>query len=173
MRSSKVRLGRESRCSWELAILHLELRLEKLKTEDASWQVRAVTLDVTSADNVEQVTELIKLEYNDKLDILVNNAGIAEMAKDGSPGVASLVSVERTFQTNFFGVIRLTQAMLPFVKAAPSGRIVNISSLLGSLHLNSDLTSPFAGVKYIGYNGSKAALNMLMIQLAYEHVRPR
>jgi len=153
-----------------------EEAVEKLKTEDASWKVRAVTLDVTNAETIEQVAGLVKSEYggkldilvnNAKLDILVNNAGIVD-GSDGLPGVASLDSVERTFQTNFFGVIRLTQAVLPFIKAAPAGRIVNVSSLLGSLHLNTDHSSPYAGVKYIGYNTSKTALNMLTIQLAYE-----
>jgi NAD(P)-dependent dehydrogenase (short-subunit alcohol dehydrogenase family) len=97
----------------------------------------------------------------------MNNAGIADPA-DGPPSTASLQAVRRIFDTNLFGTIAVTQAMLPLVRRAPAGRIVNVSSGLGSLTLNGDPTWEFAQVKRIGYNASKAALNMLTVQLAYE-----
>ncbi len=71
-------------------------------------------------------------------------------------------------ETNFFGTLAVTQAMLPLLRAAPAARVVNVSSGLGSLTLNADPTRPFAGFQFLGYNTSKAALNMLTIQLAYE-----
>jgi NAD(P)-dependent dehydrogenase (short-subunit alcohol dehydrogenase family) len=67
--------------------------------------------------------------------------------------------------TNFLGTLAVTQAMLPLLRAAPAGRIVNLSSSLGSLTLNGDPTSAYYSQRFIGYNGSKAALNMLTIQL--------
>jgi NAD(P)-dependent dehydrogenase (short-subunit alcohol dehydrogenase family) len=76
--------------------------------------------------------------------------------------------VRRVFDTNLFGTLAVTQAMLPLVRRAPAGRIVNVSSGLGSLTLNGDPAWEFAQVKRLGYNSSKAALNMLTVQLAYE-----
>ena len=98
---------------------------------------------------------------------MVNNAGIADRA-DGPPGKANIDAVRRTFETNFFCTLAVTQAMLPLLRKSPSARIVNISSGLGSLTHNGDPTSEFAQFKFLGYNGSKAAVNMLTIQLAAE-----
>ena len=99
--------------------------------------------------------------------MLVNNAGITVQG-DGPPSKADLDAVRRVFDTNFFATVAVTQAMLPLVRKSPSGRIVNVSSGLGSLALNSDPASPYAEVKILGYNASKAALNMMTVQLAYE-----
>jgi NAD(P)-dependent dehydrogenase (short-subunit alcohol dehydrogenase family) len=101
------------------------------------------------------------------LDILVNNAGISDR-NDGPPSTASIEAVRRVFETNFFGALMVTQAMLPLLRKSPSARVVNVSSGLGSLTHNGDPAWQFAGVKRMGYNGSKAALNMLTIQLAAE-----
>lgn len=100
-----------------------------------------------------------------RLDILVNNAGIAHQA-DGPPETASVEAVKATFETNLFGTIAVTQAFLPLLKQSPSARIVNVSSELGSLTKNGDPGWAFAPYKVIGYNASKAALNMLTVQLA-------
>jgi NAD(P)-dependent dehydrogenase (short-subunit alcohol dehydrogenase family) len=95
-----------------------------------------------------------------RLDILVNNAG-------GQAPTASLEAVDRVWRTNFLGALAVTQAMLPLLRKAPSARIVKVSSALGSLTMNADPASPYAVVKVIGYCASKAALNMLTVQLAY------
>ncbi|MFZ4215575.1 SDR family NAD(P)-dependent oxidoreductase, partial [Pantoea endophytica] len=102
-----------------------------------------------------------------QLDILVNNAGIVDAA-DGPPSISSLDSVRRILETNFIGTLAVTQAMLPLLRKAPAARIVNLSSSLGSLTVNSDPTSPYYDARLIGYNASKAALNMLTVQLAQE-----
>lgn len=102
-----------------------------------------------------------------RLDILVNNAGIA-CREDGPPETASIDAVRSTFETNVFGTLAITQAFLPLMKRSSSGSIVNVSSELGSLTHNGDPAWPFAGHKLIGYNASKAALNMLTVQLAAE-----
>ena len=66
------------------------------------------------------------------------------------------------------GTLAAIQAMLPLLRQAPAARIVNLSSSLGSLTLNGDPTSPYYAARLIGYNASKAALNMLTVQLAQE-----
>jgi NAD(P)-dependent dehydrogenase (short-subunit alcohol dehydrogenase family) len=76
--------------------------------------------------------------------------------------------VRRSFDTNFLGSFAVTQAMLPLLKRSASGRIVNVSSGLGSLAQLGDPTSEFAAFRFIGYGASKAALNMLTVQLAAE-----
>ncbi len=101
------------------------------------------------------------------LDALVNNAGIADPA-DGPPATVSPATVRRLLDVNFLGTLMVTQAMLPLLRVAPAARIVNLSSGLGSLTWNSDPAWSFAPAKLLGYNTSKAAVNMLTIQLAYE-----
>jgi NAD(P)-dependent dehydrogenase (short-subunit alcohol dehydrogenase family) len=76
--------------------------------------------------------------------------------------------VRHVFDTNFFGVLAVTQAVLPLLHKSASARIVNVSSGLGSLTLNSDPAWKFAQVKLLDYNAPKAALNMLTVQLAAE-----
>jgi NAD(P)-dependent dehydrogenase (short-subunit alcohol dehydrogenase family) len=76
--------------------------------------------------------------------------------------------VQKVFDANFFGALRVAQVMLPLLRKSPAGRIVNISSGLGSLTFNSDPAWSGYDVKLIGYNASKAALNMLTVHLAYE-----
>lgn len=102
-----------------------------------------------------------------RLDILVNNAGILAPT-DGVPSFTDINTVKQTFDTNFFGTLVVTQAMLPLLKLAPSARIVNLSSGLGSLALNEDPSWIYSDAKMIGYNASKAAVNMLTVQLAWE-----
>jgi len=127
---------------------------------------RFLHLDITDAATVAGAAAKIEADFG-HLDILVNNAGIADHA-DGPPSTASLDAVERTLRTNFFGPIAVTQAMLPLLRKAPAARIVNVSSGLGSLTQNGDPNYFAAFAKFLGYNSSKAALNMLTVQLAYE-----
>ena len=127
---------------------------------------RFLHLDITDAATVAGAAAKIEADFG-HLDILVNNAGIADHA-EGPPSTASLDAVERTLRTNFFGPIAVTQAMLPLLRKAPAARIVNVSSGLGSLTQNGDPNYFAAFAKFLGYNSSKAALNMLTVQLAYE-----
>ena len=127
-----------------------------------------IHLDVTKPETVAAAAVQIEKQYR-RLDILVNNAGVV-LKGDGPPSKASIDAVRGTLEVNFFGVLTVTQALLPLVKKAPSGRIVMVSSGLGSLTWNADPTWAFAAVKPLGYNGSKAILNMLTVtvQLAWE-----
>jgi NAD(P)-dependent dehydrogenase (short-subunit alcohol dehydrogenase family) len=128
--------------------------------------VAFVRLDVTDAQSIAAAVSTVAAEHG-RLDILVNNAGIADR-DDGAPSSTSLDVVRRTFETNFFGALAVTQAMLPLLRKSAAGRIVNLSSALGSLTTNSDPSSPFSQSRLIGYNSSKAALNMLTVQLSAE-----
>jgi NAD(P)-dependent dehydrogenase (short-subunit alcohol dehydrogenase family) len=99
--------------------------------------------------------------------VLVNNAGISHPA-DGPPSTANIDAVRQLIETNFFGTLAVTQVMLPLLRASAAGRIVNVSSGLGSLQWNSDPNWEFAPFKLLGYCASKAATNLLTIQLAAE-----
>jgi len=124
-------------------------------------------LDVTAPDTIASAASTIR-ERHGRLDILVNNAGIVQPG-DGPPSTADPVAVRQVLEVNFFGVLAVTQAMLPLIRNSPSGRIVMVSSGLGSLTWNSDPNWPGArNYRLIGYNGSKAILNMLTVQLAAE-----
>lgn len=136
------------------------------KLRGEGLDVRFVELDLTRAETLSAAAAWIEVQHG-KLDILVNNAGIVD-AQDGPPSRASVEAVERIFATNFLGALRVVQAMLPLVRKAEAGRIVNVSSGLGSLTLHSDPKWEFANVKVLGYCASKAALNMLTVQLAWE-----
>lgn len=106
-----------------------------------------------------------------KLDILVNNAGVAVEEFIGGANTASSTSLEtlhRTFDTNFFNLIALTQTLLPLIKKSQADRIVNLSSILGSLTLHSDPRSTIYDMKTFAYNASKTALNAFTIHLAHE-----
>jgi len=127
---------------------------------------RLVLIDVNDQGSISDAASLIEHEQG-HLDILVNNAGIID-PDDGMPGATSINVIKKTFETNFFGALLVTQAMLPLLRKAAAARIVNISSGLGSLSLNQDPDWAFADTKLIGYNSSKAALNMLTVQLAWE-----
>ena len=109
---------------------------------------------------------------NDKfggLDILINNAGISgEPLGEGKQGTPTSEVLRRTFDTNFFAPVALTQAVLPLLRKSDAGRIVNMSSILGSQALHADPASPIYDFKALAYDSSKAALNSFTIHLAYE-----
>lgn len=130
---------------------------------------RAVKLEVTSQQDIDAVAKLVENEYG-KLDVLINNAGIWTDKTWGAQGVSgtSLEELKESFDTNLFAVHALTTALLPSLKKAPAARIVNVSSILGSLTLHATEGSPVYTTKVVAYNTSKAALNMYTIHLAYE-----
>jgi NAD(P)-dependent dehydrogenase (short-subunit alcohol dehydrogenase family) len=136
----------------------------KLKKENID--ARFVQLDVTKRDSIQAANVKIEKEFG-RLDILVNNAGI-NVRGDGPPSSADVDVVNRVFQTNFFGALAVAQAMLPLIRKSAAGRIVNVSSELGSITGFSDPNWKFGAVKFIGYCASKAAMNMMTAQLAAE-----
>ena len=126
----------------------------------------AIRLDVTDAASIEAAVRQIGNEYG-RLDVLVNNAGI--FLDEGPCSTLEVDTLRRTYETNVFGVFAVTQAFLPLLRKSEAGRIVNMSSGLGSLAQNSDPNGKkHAGVKPLAYNSSKAALNMLTVIFAAE-----
>jgi NAD(P)-dependent dehydrogenase (short-subunit alcohol dehydrogenase family) len=136
------------------------------KLRSQKLDVRHVGLDLTRLETIGAAAGTIKAS-SQQLDVLVNNAAIVD-AGDGPPSTVALDVVRRVMETNFFGTLAVTQAMLPLLRKAPAARIVNLSSGLASLTMNADPTWSFAAFKLLGYNTSKAAVNMLTAQLAYE-----
>ncbi|HLK67399.1 MAG TPA: SDR family oxidoreductase [Bryobacteraceae bacterium] len=127
--------------------------------------VHFIPIDVADYASIERAAATITSSFG-RLDILVNNAGINDPG-DGPAPTARLDAVERVLRTNFLGALAVTQAMLPLLRKSDAARIVNVSSGLGSLTRNGDPAFPGAATKLIGYSASKAALNMLTVQLAY------
>jgi NAD(P)-dependent dehydrogenase (short-subunit alcohol dehydrogenase family) len=145
-----------------------EAAAEKIRQE--AFEGEAVHLDVTDPASHEGVYDFINRRWG-RLDILVNNAGVCledPMAGGSDPSTLSLESLRETFETNFFGTVALTQKLLPLIRRAPVGRIVNVSSIMGSLTLHSDPSSPVYHSNVFAYNTSKAALNSFTVHLAYE-----
>ena len=138
---------------------------------------RALALDVTDAQSIAAAAERIRNELG-RLDVLINNAAIAhtgqpgtsfeELLKTERPSTASVAEVRAVFETNVFGVIAVTQAMLPLLREAPAGRIVNVSSEVGSLTLRSDPSNPYRSIQSISYVPSKTALNAITVAFANE-----
>jgi NAD(P)-dependent dehydrogenase (short-subunit alcohol dehydrogenase family) len=119
---------------------------------------RFVLLDVTLDASVREAADWIEREYG-RLDILVNNAGIARGAP---PSQTDLDVMHEVYEVNVFGVIRVTNAMLPLARRAPAARIVNVSSEVGSISSMTDPASPLGQMPAsLAYPSSKAALNMI------------
>jgi NAD(P)-dependent dehydrogenase (short-subunit alcohol dehydrogenase family) len=135
--------------------------------------VEAVRFDVTRPEDHQEVARHLEERYG-RLDILVNNAGVEMEGADFGAGRFNSTStvtpqiLRQTFETNFFSVVTLTQALLPLLRKAPAGRIVNLSSILGSLTLHSDPSSSIYDKKAFAYDASKTALNAFTVHLAHE-----
>jgi len=128
--------------------------------------VEVIAIDV---DNIESIkaARIYLGEKTSTLDVLINNAGVSgempQSALDTDPN-----TFKQVFETNYFGVIAVTQAFIDLLKAAPAPRIVNVTSGLGSLTLHTDPTWKYYPYKAAAYMASKAALNAHTIALAYE-----
>jgi NAD(P)-dependent dehydrogenase (short-subunit alcohol dehydrogenase family) len=132
-------------------------------------KAEAIHYDAAQPGSENAVFEHLASRYG-KLDILVNNAGILKEQLVGGNN-SSFVEQEvlkETFQTNLFSVIALTQKLLPLLRKAKAGRIVNLSSILASLTLHSMPDSPIDPAKGFAYNASKTELNAYTIHLAHE-----
>lgn len=136
----------------------------------------AIQLDVTDVQSIASAAERITSEFG-RLDLLINNAAIVqsgryesaqEVLEASAASVAPLDEVRALFETNVFGVLAVTQAMLPLIRLSSSGRIVNVSSGVGSLTLNSDPSFPFRPYFGVTYPASKTALNAITLALAIE-----
>lgn len=140
-----------------------EAAAAKMKAEGID--ARPVPLDVTNKNSIAQAARWIEAQFG-RLDILVNNAGIGEWGS--RPSDADLAKVREVYDTNLFGPMAVTQAMLPLLRRSRHGRIVNVTSSLGSLQMAADSKSPISQFLALGYNTSKTALNSMTVQFANE-----
>jgi NAD(P)-dependent dehydrogenase (short-subunit alcohol dehydrogenase family) len=149
---------------------------EKAAAEIGS-NAHAIQLDVTQQSTITAAVEHIERNQG-HLDLLVNNAAIAhagkpgrtleETSEDGRAITASLNEVRNVWETNVFGVIAVTQAMLPLLRKSSAARIVNVSSGLGSLTW---ITDPACWAREhfgVVYAASKTALNAVTVAFAIE-----
>ncbi|MTH17023.1 SDR family oxidoreductase [Flavobacterium sp. LC2016-01] len=134
--------------------------------ENGFENIQAIEIDVTNSDSILAAKNIVEIEQG-KLDILINNAGISGVFPQKTSD-ASIKDIQNVFDTNFFGVISVTQVFLELLKKSESPRISNITSGLGSLTLHSDPSWKYYDYKATSYVTSKAALNTYTIILAYE-----
>ena len=141
--------------------------VEKLKADGVDAEV--LHFDITKAADYKDAYRYFDKNYG-RLDILINNAGISRENFQGGnkTSVTSAEVLHETFDTNFFGAVQLTQTLLPLIRKSPAGRIVNLSSILGSLTLHADAQSPIYNAKSFAYDASKSALNAFTMHLAHE-----
>jgi NAD(P)-dependent dehydrogenase (short-subunit alcohol dehydrogenase family) len=143
-----------------------EAAAEQLKKEGID--ARAVKFDVVNAADIKAAAGLVEKEYG-KLDILINNAGVMfEPIGGNNSSTVSEQVLRDTFETNFFSAVAVTNAFLPLLKKSDAGRIVNVSSILGSLTLHAIEGSPIYEAKALAYDSSKAPLNSYTVHLAHE-----
>jgi NAD(P)-dependent dehydrogenase (short-subunit alcohol dehydrogenase family) len=144
-----------------------EEAVSKLKAEGVD--AFPLKLDVTNAQDREAAAKTVGDKFG-KLDILINNAGVGGLngSLENKTVQTSEEELQKVFGTNLFSVIAVTRAFLPLLKKSEAGRIVNLSSILGSLTLHADPKSPIANSKAFAYDASKAALNAFTIHLAAE-----
>ncbi|MET7425800.1 SDR family NAD(P)-dependent oxidoreductase [Dactylosporangium sp. NPDC005555] len=121
----------------------------------------AVTLDVTDAGSVAALASL------ERLDVMVNNAGVL-LERGAPPSGTPVELLRRTFETNVFGVVAVTNAVLPALRRSDAGRVVNVSSGLGSLAFTTEPSHMYAQHPLLSYNASKSALNAVTVSFANE-----
>lgn len=135
--------------------------------ENGFQNIKVIEIDVTKIATINSAKEIIDSEQG-KLDILINNAGIIGTTPKQLASNNTIEEIQKVFDTNFFGVISVTQVFLELLKKSESPRISNITSGLGSSTLHSDPTWKYYPFKTASYGPSKAALNAYTIVLAYE-----
>lgn len=145
-----------------------EEAVTKLK-EEGLTNIEAIEIDVSSPDSVTAARKALG-DKTDTLDVLINNAGISGVTR-GLPQSAistDLKVIRNVFDTNFFGIIDVTQKFMDLLEKSEAPRIVNVTSGLASLTLHSAPSWKYYKNKTAAYVPSKVALNAYTIVLAYE-----
>lgn len=141
-----------------------ETAVAQLKSEGLG-EVEPIEIDVDNLESIKAAREVLGKKIK-SLDVLINNAGIAGSFPQ-PPLETDISIIKQVFETNFFGVIEVTQAFTDLLKLSPEPRIVNVTSGLGSLTLHTDPSWKYYAIKPTGYVASKAALNAYTIVLAH------
>ena len=141
--------------------------MEKLRAEGIDAE--AIRFDVGREADHREAYDYFDQHYG-RLDVLINNAGVMKegLGEANQTSATTAALLRETFDTNFFGTVALTQTLLPLIRKSSAGRIVNLSSILGSLTLHADPQSPIYHAKVFAYDASKAALNAFTVHLAHE-----
>jgi NAD(P)-dependent dehydrogenase (short-subunit alcohol dehydrogenase family) len=151
-------------------LAHGEEAVKKLRAAGVDADV--LQFDVTDPASHDAAYDYFNSRYG-RLDILVNNAGVAGGKFPGTgpehrAADVPMALLRKVFETNVFAVVALTEKLLPLIRKSPSGRIVNLSSILGSPTLHADPKSPIYHAKSFAYDASKTALNAFTVHLAYD-----
>jgi len=142
------------------------------RIREQGLKAEALKFDAEESEDISAGFDYINKTYG-KLDILVNNAGVLLDEEDASvehknnTATCSLEMLKKSFEINFFSVVELTQKLLPLLMKAKAGRIVNVSSILGSLSLHANPHGGLYDSKYFCYDTSKTAMNSFTIHLAH------
>jgi len=140
--------------------LNLGIKAAKALNQEG-LECEALEIDVENPSHISSVKQYLENKFA-KLDILINNAGIF-MKGDALPTATEEAILRKTMEVNFYAPVRLTMALLPLLEKSSGARIVNVSSILGSLTKNSH-----GGGGNFAYDTSKTALNSFTIHLAQE-----
>lgn len=136
--------------------------------KEKGLDVTFLQLDVDNPADFKTAYAYIESTYG-KLDILVNNAGIQIEETNWGTNTSTTIGIDvlkKTFDTNFFNLVDLTNTLLPLIRKSDAGRIVHLSSILGSLTLHADPNSPIYASKLFAYDASKTAVNAYTVHLA-------
>lgn len=125
-----------------------------------------VEMDVSDLDSVKKAKAEVELKVN-ILDILINNAGITGIMPQNILS-SNIAEIKKTFDTNFFGAIQVTQQFLPLMKKSSLPVIVNVSSELASFAWQTASDRKPSWNDFQIYGATKTALNMLTVLLAEE-----
>jgi NAD(P)-dependent dehydrogenase (short-subunit alcohol dehydrogenase family) len=149
----------------------------RMAAREIGANAHALQLDVTDKASIAAAAQRIGKEFG-RLDVLVNNAGISkigqpkgaveDIVKSGRISIASLADIRTIYETNVFGVIAVTQAMLPLLRKSKAARIVNVSSGVGSLTRTLGPGGEHLRALYGMYSASKTALNAVTVGLALD-----
>ena len=143
-----------------------ETAAERLRKEGID--AHPIVIDVSDPESIRKAAIQVERDFG-RLDILVNNAGVMTDERTKKVSEQSLETWRETFATNLFGLIATTNAFLPLLRKSEAGRIVNLSSILGSIEFHAKPGSPIYESKGTpAYNVSKAAVNAYTVQLAHE-----
>ncbi len=133
---------------------------------DTGAKADAVKIDLTDEEAISAAAAHIEKQFG-KLDILVNNAGIS-IERGKEPSESDVGLMRETYETNVFGTVAVTNAMVPLLRKSDAGRIVNVSSGLASFALRAGPQAPLSSMRSLAYNSSKTALNAATANYANE-----
>ncbi len=157
----------------EITVLLGARELAKAKSaadelRQAGIDAHPIEIDVSDPASIKKAAAQVESDFG-RLDILVNNAGVMTDDRKKKASEQTLETWRKTFDTNVFGLIATTQAFLPLLRKSEAGRIVNLSSILGSIQFHATPGAPVYESKDTpAYNVSKSAVNAYTVQLAYE-----